>query len=136
MRVDKATWRHLRAYFISVNRDEIVCDERTTTWPARSAGLPGSVLNRNLGRGVRPTQWNPDLVQDTKDVNFATLSKRKCRNFFLFKTKQTVPKFAFSRISTKAHEISENYVVKGGEKDKIFGDGPVKAHKCEIVYPV
>ena len=34
----------------------------------------GDVLNRNLGRGVRPTQQNPDPVQDTKDVNFATLS--------------------------------------------------------------
>ena len=39
------------------------------------------VLNRNSGRGVRPTQRNPDPVQDTKDVNFATLSKRKCCNF-------------------------------------------------------
>ena len=27
------------------------------------------------------TQQNPDPVQDTKDVNFATLSKRKCCNF-------------------------------------------------------
>ena len=41
---------------------------------------PGGVLNRNLGRGVQPTQQNPDPVQDTKDVNFATLSKRKCCN--------------------------------------------------------
>ena len=42
---------------------------------------PGGVLNRNLGRGVRPTQRNPDPVQDAKYVNFATLSKRKCCNF-------------------------------------------------------
>ena len=26
----------------------------------------GGALTRNLGRGVRPTQGNPDLVQDTK----------------------------------------------------------------------
>ena len=39
-------------------------------------------FNRNLGGGgVRPTQRNPDPVQDTRDVNFATLSKRKCCNF-------------------------------------------------------
>ena len=44
-------------------------------------GGGGGVLNRNLGRGVRPTQRNPDPVQDTNDVNFATLSKRKCCNF-------------------------------------------------------
>ena len=42
---------------------------------------PGGVLSRNLGRGVRPTQRNPDPVQDTKGVNFATLSERKCCNF-------------------------------------------------------
>ena len=35
----------------------------------------------NLCRGVRPTQRNPDPVQDTNDVNFATLSKRKSCNF-------------------------------------------------------
>ena len=44
-------------------------------------GGGGRVLSRNLGRGVQPTQRNPDPVQDTKDVNFATLSKRKCCNF-------------------------------------------------------
>ena len=80
---------------------------------------PGGVLNRNLGRGVRPTQRNPDPVQDIKDVNFATLSKRKCRNFLpcsrldqagRIQTLQTARKFAFSPIPTKAHEISENYV--------------------------
>ena len=41
--------------------------------PVRWMGCLGGVLNRNLGRGVRPTQWNHDPVQDTKDVNFATL---------------------------------------------------------------
>ena len=39
------------------------------------------VLNRNLGRGGWSTRPNPDPVQDTKYVNFATLSKRKCCNF-------------------------------------------------------
>ena len=43
---------------------------------------------------------------------------------WLFKTHQ-VHKFAFSRISTKAHEISENYAIEGGEKEKIYGDDPV-----------
>ena len=42
---------------------------------------PGGVLNRNLGREVRPTQQNTQPVKDTKDVNFAALSKRKCCNF-------------------------------------------------------
>ena len=41
------------------------------------------------------------------------------------KTLQTARKFAFSRIPTKAHEISENYVIEGGEKEKIYGDDPV-----------
>ena len=35
-----------------------------------------------------------------------------------------VHKFAVSRISTKAHEISENYVIEGGQKEKICGDDP------------
>ena len=44
----------------------------------------------------------------------------------VFKTLQTAHKFAFSRIPTKAHEISENYVIKGGEKENIlYGDDPV-----------
>ena len=52
----------------------------------------------------------------TQDVNFATLSKRKCCNFFT--TIKTEHKFAFSSISTTAHEISENYVVEGeGKKE-------------------
>ena len=82
---------------------------------------PGGVLNRNLGRGVRPTQRNP--VEDTKDVNFATLPKRTCCNFLpcsrldqavrIKNTKNDTYKFAFSRISTKVHEISENYLIEG-----------------------
>ena len=52
---------------------------KTASGPSPWGG--GGVLNRNLGRGVRPTQRNPHPVQDTKDVNFATLSKRKCCNF-------------------------------------------------------
>ena len=64
---------------------------------------PGGVLKRNLGRGVQPTQQNPDPVQDTKDVNFATLSKRKCRNFL-----------PCSRLD------------QGGEKEKIYGDALFK----------
>ena len=33
-----------------------------------------------------------------------------------------------SRISSKAHKISENYVVEGegGEGDKVFGDHPIQ----------
>ena len=89
-------------------------------------GGGGGVLNRNLGRGVRPTQRNPDPVQEANDVNFATLSSRKCCNFLPrtrmdqagHKTLKTVHKFAFPRISTKAHEISENYATEGGEKEK------------------
>ena len=54
--------------------------QKATTPPPPPPG-EGGVLNRNLGRGVRPTQRNLDPVQDTKDVNFATLSKRKCCNF-------------------------------------------------------
>ena len=38
---------------------------------------------------------------------------------------KTVHEFAFSRISMKAHEISENYVIEGGEKEKICGVDPV-----------
>ena len=36
-----------------------------------------------------------------------------------------VHKFVFARILTKAHEISENYAIKGEEKEKICGDEPV-----------
>ena len=43
----------------------------------------------------------------------------------VFKTLKTVHKFAFSHISMKAHEISENYVIEGGEKGKIYGNDPV-----------
>ena len=41
--------------------------------------LSGIVAQQEFGGGVRPTQQNP--VQDTKDVHFATPSKRKCCNF-------------------------------------------------------
>ena len=96
--------------------------------PQQVGWLPRGVLNRNLGRGVRPTQRNPDPVQDTKDVNFATLCKRKCCNFLTcsrlyqagrFKTLKMVHKFAFSHTLTKEHEISENYAIEGGKKEKI-----------------
>ena len=43
----------------------------------------------------------------------------------VFKTLRMVHKFALSRIPMKAHEISENYVIEGGEKEKINGDDPV-----------
>ena len=101
---------------------------------AGTRGGGGGVLNRNLGRGVRATQRNPDPVQDAKDVNFATLSKRKSVISYpvqdwtkqaVFKTLKMVHRFAFSRILTKAHEISENYANKGGEKEKICGEDPV-----------
>ena len=90
--------------------------------------IPGGVLNRNLGSGVRPTQRNPDPVQDTKGVNFATLAKRKCCNFLpcsrldqavRIQNNTTAHKFAYSRIPMKAHE---NNVI---EKEKIYGDDPV-----------
>ena len=42
----------------------------------------------------------------------------------VFKTLTTAHKFPFSRSPTKAHEISENYVIEGGEKEKIYGDDP------------
>ena len=45
----------------------------------RSGILIGNL--RGGGGGGWPTQRNPDPVQDTKDVIFATLSKRKCCNF-------------------------------------------------------
>ena len=87
---------------------------------------PGGVLNRNLGRGVRPTQQNPDPVQDTclresAVISYPVLDWTKQ---VIFKTLRTVHKFAFSRISKKAHEISKNYVIEGGEKEKIYGDKP------------
>ena len=40
---------------------------------------------------------------------------------FVFKTLKTVHKFAFSHISMKAHEISENYVIEGGERGRFTG---------------
>ena len=42
---------------------------------------------------------------------------------------ETVHKFAFSRISRKAKEISENYVVEGGGKENICGDELVQDTK-------
>ena len=47
-----------------------------------------------------------------------------------------VHKFAFSRMSMKVHEISENDAIGGGEKENICGDDPVKTRKCAIVYPL
>ena len=54
----------------------------------------------------------------------------------VFKTLKMVHKFAFSRMSMKVHEISENDAIGGGEKENICGDDPVKTRKCEIVYPL
>ena len=34
-------------------------------------------------------------------------------------------KSVFSRIQTKAHEISKSSVIEGGEKETIYGDDPV-----------
>ena len=104
-------------------------------------GGRGGVLNRNLGRGVRPTQRNPDPVQGTKDVNFATLSKRKCCNFLPCSRLDQAGRIENTRNGLcfhsfpKAQEISKNYVIEGGEKEKICRDGPVKTRKCEILYP-
>ena len=95
---------------------------------------PRGAFNRNLGRGFGRLNETLTLFKTQKYVNFATLSKRKCCNFLpcsrldqagVFKTLQTARKFAFSRIPTKVHEISENYVIEGGGKDKIYGDDPV-----------
>ena len=57
-----------------------------------------------------------------------------------------VHKFAFSRISTKVHDISEHYAIDGGGgggrgkgvgKEKIYGETTLfKTQKCEIVYTV
>ena len=48
---------------------------RTVTY-ARGVYLTGIWVGGG-GGGVQPTQRNPDPVKDTKDVNFATLSKEK-----------------------------------------------------------
>ena len=73
------------------------------------------------GGGGGGTQRDPDPVQDTKDVNFATLSKRKCSNFLpcsrldqagpIQNTKKVHKSLRFHALSTKVHEISENYVI-------------------------
>ena len=98
-------------------------------------GGGGGVLNRNSGWGVRPTQQNPDPVQDAKLVNFATLSvsKRKCCNFLprsrldqALPTSKQYKWYISLRIWIKAHKISENCVIEGGEKEKIWGDDPVQ----------
>ena len=90
----------------------------------------------NLGRGVRPTQRNPDPVQDTKDVNFATLSERKCWNFLpcsrldqagrIQNSKNGTYFHAFPRRCTKSAKIMWS---KG--ETTLF-----KTRICEIVYPV
>ena len=66
-------------------------------------------------------------------TNFATLYKKTCCNFLPCSRLDQAGriqtngayKFAFSRISTKAHEISENYVIEGEEKT-ICGDDPIQ----------
>ena len=56
----------------------------------------------------------------------------------VFKTLKMVHKFAFSRISTKVQEISENYATKGegGGRRRFMGTTLFKTQKCEIVYTV
>ena len=82
----------------------------------------GTVLNRNLGRGVRSTERNSDPVQDTKYVNFATLSKRKRESAVI---SYPVQDWTKQTVFNEAHEISENYVIEGGEKEKICWEDPV-----------
>ena len=104
---------------------------------------PRGVLNRNLGRGVQPTQRNPYPVQDTKHVNFATLSKRKCCTFLpcsrldqagrIQNTKNGTYKFVFSRISTKAHEISKN-CDRRGRKEEDLKERPCLRHENVKLY--
>ena len=84
---------------------------------------PGGVLNRNLCRVVRPTQRNPDPVEDAKDVNFATLSKRKCCNFLPCSRLDQAGRNQNN--NNEAHEIGEDYVIEGGEKEKICWKDPV-----------
>ena len=55
-------WHRLRV------RQREKCSLYHTETPLDRESKPGEgegVLNRNLGRGVRPTQWTPDPVQDT-----------------------------------------------------------------------
>ena len=72
--------------------------ENDTLW-----GGGGEVLERNLGRGVQPTQGNPDPVQD-KDVNFATLPRRKCCIFYPAGLDQALP-FKQNNNNTKSVKI-------------------------------
>ena len=50
----------------------------------------------------------------------------------IFKALKTVHKFPFSCISMKAHEISKNYVIVGGEKEKICRDDRVQDTKMKL----
>ena len=43
----------------------------------------------------------------------------------VFKTLKMLHKFVFSHIPMKVPKISENYVIEGGEKEKIYRDDPV-----------
>ena len=75
-------------------------------------------------------------VQPKDVINFATLSKRKCCNILpCSRLEKALPyskqykqyislRFDAFQLEGAAHEISENYVGEGGEKDKICGDGP------------
>ena len=90
----------------------------------------------------------PELYWDGEVVQFGRLSSAhpggystgiwvgasKAKQAAL-KTLKTVHKFAFSHIPTRAHKISANYVIEGGEKD-ICGDDPFKTRTSEVVYPV
>ena len=54
----------------------------------------------------------------------------------VFKTIEMVHEVCILTHLNEGTRISENYVIEGGEKEKICGDDPVKTQKCEIVYPV
>ena len=92
----------------------------------RAKWSPGGVLNRNLGRGVRPTQRNPDTLFKTqkmwillpclRESAVISYSVQDWTKQAVFKTLKTVHKFAFSRISMKAHKIGEHYCDRRGRK--------------------
>ena len=150
-RSEKTYWLFFFSSIIVVTHLLLVCAAWLPwlqDWSVYSHGW-GGVLNTEFGWGGEGFSWlnetNPDPVQETKDVHFATLSKRKCYNVLpcsrldqalLYSRQKTVLKFSFSRISTEAHEISENYVVVGAGTEKICGADPIKTQKCETVCSV
>ena len=106
----------------------------------------GAVLNRVLGRGVRPTWRNPDPVQDTQDVNFLPSLRESAVISYpvqdwtkqaVFKTLKTVHTslcfHAFQQRHTKSVKIMW---WKGKKRRRFVGTTLFKTRKCEIVYPV